>query len=303
MQTIQGICISIPEELICFKKATEAAIQEEKPISFDSHIEYEKNKAGQIECSKFYDSEGDLIKALYYKGNFVIKKCRYKNNKLNAVEEYDEQHILTKTYYDSSGNVESSYEYNYNRNGKTTSITKYTNGSEYCINYGYDDILRVSTREIVVNGKIVDFQRFRYDLFDRIVEYQDKNQKIHIHNISEKNELIYYTITDNIGNEISVTNFFDTKGTYFRTEIILNDHKMNIRDASYVDNIMLKKPYTTEDDIDLIISKLFSKDNCASTKRSGDTDITQDKICLSLKSTTLPISIRKRLLYNAVVNS
>lgn len=303
MQEIQSFCVSIPDDLLCYKKVSQIQENETSPIRINSQIEFEQNNCGQIECSKFYDSEGDLVKALYYNGTFVVKKCRYKNNKLNAVEEYDEHHILSKIYYDSYGEIESRLEYKYNRNGKTTSITKYKNDSEYSINYGYDDIQRVNTREIIVNGTIAEFQRFRYDILDRIVEYQDKNQKINISQYSEKNELIYYTITDKIGNIISVINYFDSLGKYIKTDICLNDHNMTIKDISYVDNIMLKKPYTTEDDIDLIISNLFGVKEYKSTKRHNNSDIVLDKIELSIKATTLPISIRKRLLYNIVVNS
>ena len=63
---------------------------------------------------------------------------------------------------------------------------------------------------------------------------------------------------------------------------------------------MLKKPYATEDDLDLIISNLMKPS--IQTQRVDDvlTKKTAGLIDSTIQVKTLPISIRKRVLFNIV---
>ena len=105
-----------------------------------------------------------------------------------------------------------------------------------------------------------------------------------------------------MNNEISVINHFNADG-YKKTDISLNGHTISITDRSYVDNIMLKKPYTSEDDLDLIISKMLNNNTSEFKTTRTKTDSLDDMINCSIQSRTLPISIRKRLLYNMSLNA
>ena len=78
---------------------------------------------------------------------------------------------------------------------------------------------------------------------------------INVHKVNPKNELVSYTITDVIGNRIIINNKFMCSD-YIGTDIELNDHKTSIKDISYVNNIMLKKPYATEEDLYYALSHL-----------------------------------------------
>lgn len=299
--TKESLCITIPEELLCYRKTSESS-PSKIFNSYEASVENITNENGQIECSKFFDEQGKIVKALCYSGSFVSKKILYNNEKVIQAEEYCENGISKKVFYNASGQIQSEFEYNYNKQGRIIAINKITSNSKICIKYGYDELQRVNSREITVNDEKVDFQKYRFDILDRVVGYQDKNQKIKIIQLSASNELIYYTITDKIGNEISVINYFDFSGKYLKTEISLNGHKIIIQDIGYVDNIMLKNPCTTEEDLDIIISNLFRKD-CTQTKRTNCNDISDERISINVHSTTLPISIRKRLLYNLAIGA
>ena len=297
------LCVSIPEELKCYKKSRPFENKIPPKLDFNSKIEVIKDDNGHVKCSKFYDEDGLISKILHYTGSLVTKKCRYKDNKLRQEEEYSQYGITSKISYDKDANIIAKLSYMYNKQGRITSISKLTGNMEYKVNYGYDDLQRVNSREIILNKETINHQKFRFDILDRVVEFQDKNQRIRIQQISPKNELIYYIITDRMGNEIYVTNYFgQSDNSYIKTDIILNGHKITLKDTSYVDNIMLKKPYTTEDDLDLIISNLF-KTEYQPTKRTNNNDNSNNVIDINIKMTTLPISIRKRLLYNLAVNS
>ena len=88
---------------------------------------------------------------------------------------------------------------------------------------------------------------------------------------------------------------------YEYTDLSLNGHTVRIKDRSYVDNVMLKKPYTTEDDLDFIISKLYGvKPLETATKRQNYGDISDETIQSKVSPNMLPISLRKRLLINSV---
>ncbi len=295
----QDFGISIPNELLCYKKVSQFSPQKITK-NYEARAELVKDSGGRILCTKMYNEKGEVTKVIYYKGAEISKKCYFNLGKLVQEEVLDLNRLVRKSFYDSSEQLICTYNYLYGKNGKVISISKIKDVTEITVKYGYDELQRINSREILINGKAVDSQHYRYDILDRIIEYKDKNQSIKVERISPKNELIYYTITDKIGNEISVKNNFDIDRIYKNTEISLNGHKITVSEVNYLDNIMLKKPYTNEDDLDIIISNLFNQNN-VQTKRSNNNDMLNEKIQLNIQATTLPISIRKRLLYNTLV--
>ena len=65
---------------------------------------------------------------------------------------------------------------------------------------------------------------------------------------------------------------------------------------------MLKKPYTSEDDLDLIIANLFSKSPSKIEKNKNLDKLSNDIINREIEIKVLPISIRKRVLYNQIIS-
>ena len=186
------------------------------------------------------------------------------------------------------------------KNNRITEICKESKKQKAVVKYEYDSIGRIISRTVVLNESHSFHQTYRYDILDRVIEYKDENQHIVVNNISKKNELLSYSITDKIDNEILVTNHFTELG-YINTEFTLNGHSTTVKDTSYVDNVMLKRPCANEDDLDLIISGLY---NCsANMPRNTDKEDIVRRNSMSLidkniELKTLPISIRKRVLYN-----
>ena len=62
---------------------------------------------------------------------------------------------------------------------------------------------------------------------------------------------------------------------------------------------MLKKPYATEDDLDIIISNLFTGMD-AVTQRPASSNNAMGLIDANIENRALPISLRKRALYNTL---
>ena len=117
--------------------------------------------------------------------------------------------------------------------------------------------------------------------------------------------LISYSITDKMGNETVVTNNF-MQEIYLNTTLVSNGQTNTIKDVSYVDNVMLKKPKASEDDLDLILSKLLAKSDNAINTINMNLSVNRKSIDLideNIKIKTLPISIRKRVLYNIAKQS
>lgn len=110
--------------------------------------------------------------------------------------------------------------------------------------------------------------------------------------------MISYVITDRMGNDITIENLFTERG-YAYTNITLNGHSSTVKDTSYVDNVMLKKPYTSEDDLDLIIANLFRGEKAMQAERENDAEKRSSSLIdKSIEFRALPISMRKRLLYS-----
>lgn len=286
------LSISIPEELTQYQKGyypQEEILSE----SFVSEVEVIKNQKGQIECVNYYQEE-ELIEQVVYNGFTIVAVNYYRENKLHLRIDIANNNVINKTYYRKNGSIYAEISFEYNKQNKITSIEKVKNNDVYYVKYGYDELDRVNSRKIFINSELVREQKYRYDILDRIVEYRDENQRIVVNNISNKNELISYTITDKIGNEISVINNFSEQ-EYTSTNLLLNGHTTHLKDESYVDNVMLKKPYTTESDLDLIIQNLLKPNDCV-TKRTNLNSV--NLIDKNIEVKILPISIRKRILYN-----
>lgn len=300
------LCITIPQELQQYTKSQEVTEQSErKKIAPDFGVKLVKDEQGNLKFAAYYSDLGELVKKIYYEGSSVSVIEHYRNNILYSQETYTEGKVTQNSKYNRLGEPVCTVLYVYDKKGQITSINKSTEGVSYEIEYGYDELMRVNSRIIKVDSKVVAEQTYRYDILDRVVHYRDMNQIIKVNKVNPNNELISYTITDNAGNVIQIANKFMCSD-YIGTEIDLNGHKATVSDKSYLDNVMLKKPFTSEDDLDFAISNIFippqklesALSPVGIAKRSSRTDITNLVISGNVKSIEkpLPISLRKRRL-------
>jgi hypothetical protein len=122
--------------------------------------------------------------------------------------------------------------------------------------------------------------------------YRDNNQTINVKEVGSNRKLISYVIQDRMHNDIYIYNLFEND-KYSKTEITLNGHKMFVRDISYVDNAMLRKPYTREDDLDFMMTNLFRQEDAPVKRQDEDSNVTNFKLNNCMQRPILPISIRK----------
>jgi len=291
--------LSVPDELAAFYKVTSPAARMSEKTNFDSDLVICRDARGCIASVKYFTPEKELLKEVFYKGESICKINQYRGKVLYSTTGYKDGLPVLKFIFQSSGHLAYSVEYEYKK-AKMTGIRKKCQGREIYVKYQYDDFERISHRSISLNNEQILQQSYRYDILDRIVEYKDNNQKIVVNKISKKNELISYVITDKMNNDIAVENHFTESG-YVNTDITVNGHCSQVKDTSYVDNVMLKKPYTSEDDLDLIIANLFRDEHSMQTSRNND-KYSGSMIEQSIEHRTLPISMRKRLLYSMAVN-
>lgn len=271
------LSISIPRELQKYTKFVKLLDnideQDSDQIKSNFGVKLIQDKSGNLVCTAYYDDTGELIKQIFYNGSSISSIKHFRNNLLYSEESFITGKITKKSLYNQSGNQICLITYQYNRSELITCIQKLADNLRYAVEYGYDDLLRVNSRTVKINGKILNRQMYRYDILDRIVEYKDDNQCITVHKVNQKNDLICYTIVDAVGNKIIVNNKFMCS-EYIGTEIELNDHKTTIVDKSYIDNIMLKRPFTSEDDLDFAVTnlmkipKICSQESCI-TKRDS----------------------------------
>ena len=243
------------------------------------------------DITDYFNIPQELIK-YYYSDNILLK------NKLQ-ISSYNTKLIRDKITYHKDSCIANTISYEYNKEEYLCTICKKLLNKEFLIKYEYDIFNRITEKSINFNGKQIAKQKYRYDVLDRVVEYEDNYKKILVNKISKKNELISYTITDRIGNVISVENHFADCG-YICTTLIVNGHSTSVNNSNYMDNVMLKKPYASEEDLDIIISNLFTSMETV-TQRTIDTNNAMKLIDANIKNRTLPISLRKRALYNTVV--
>ena len=253
------LCISIPEELQKFTKVvtfSDSYCETEK-IKKDFGVKILKDDSGNEVGTAYYSESGELIKKIIYHGSAVASIEHYRNNKLYSKENYDGGKLSRKRLYTPCGNLSATINYKYNSKEHITSIQKIADNLRYLVEYGYDELMRVNSRVLKINDKIINEQYYKYDILDRIVEYRDCNQQIIVHKVNQNNELVSYSITDAIGNRIIINNKYMCTD-YIGTEITLNEHKTTIKDKSYVNNLMLKKPFTSEDDLDFALTNLIN---------------------------------------------
>ena len=301
------IGISIPKELQQYKKNILIPEAEKTVIRTDFGVKVVKDKSGNPTHSEYYSDSGELLKKIFYNGSSISTIEHYRNSVLYSQEEYREGLLHRELTFSTYGEIVSTIKYSYNKNDKITAIKKSVNGNRYDVEYGYDDLNRVNSRTLKYNNEVIEEQYYRYDILDRIVEYRDRTQIINVNKINQNNDLISYVITDNAGNTIVVVNkFLCTE--YIGTELDLNGHKMTVHDRCYVDNIILKKPTTTKDDLDFAMSGVLKKfEETRSelmTKRVSKQDIIEkiidDKVD-SGEQNVLPINMRKLCLLKKAV--
>lgn len=294
------ISISIPSELKQFEKIVKVISSNDETEEFsknDFGVKLIKNDEGQVSEALYYSNTGDLLKKIFYSGSSIYRIEYYRDNKMRVLESYTMGKLLNKCIYDKFGQLYCTFNYEYHQKDLITSIKKIVKDKHYKVEYEYDDCNRINCRILILNSQILDTQKFKYDVIDRIIEYKDNNQEIKVEKINTNNELIKYTISDIIGNKIEIWNKF-LCSDYVGTEIELNGHKTSIKDRSYVDNVMLKRPYATEDDLDLAMSCILDKKQLMSVTRTNKQDISDSILKDRVNDNTLPISIRKLHLIN-----
>ena len=286
---------TIPEELVKYFNPDNA----EENLNFSSDIEVVRDSNGKISSLKLYSPDKELIKTLCYENSKIVLVNHFRQNLLYSSDRYNNELLIEKSVYRRNGALAYTINYEYNREKRLNRICKKALNRELLVGYRYDSFGRIIEKNISFNGKQRTKQEYSYDVLDRIVEYKDTKQKILVNKISQNNELISYTITDRINNVISVENHFADCG-YICTTLVVNGHSTTVNDTSYVDNVMLKKPFATEDDLDIIISNLFTGMDTA-TQRTGCDSNAMDIINNNIENRALPISLRKRALYNTLV--
>ena len=288
---------TIPQELVKYFHSDDALIEEN--LNFSSDIEVVRDSNGKISSLKFYSPDKELIKTLCYENSKIVLINNFRQNLLYSSDKYNNDLLIEKNVYRKNGSIAYTITYEYNREKRLNRICKKTLNRELLVGYRYDTFGRIIEKNISFNGKQTTKQEYRYDVLDRVVEYKDTKRKILVDKIGQNNELISYTITDRIGNVINVENHFADCG-YICTSLKVNGHSTSVNDASYVDNVMLKKPFATEDDLDIIILNLFTGMDTV-TQRTASEDNAMSLINNSIEIRTLPISLRKRALYNTLV--
>lgn len=302
MQTEIAKTVPIDLESSLFKNFSEEFILAEE--SYSPLIDENRDSAGRISSISYYNCDKELEKQIFYEGSNVSSIKYYSNNKLIMQKNYENTLLISKDVYNKYGRLIYSNYYEYGIYEKLISIKKCINGREVCIKYNYDSLDRIISRKIFLDDEICSFQEYSYDVLNNITRFKDDNQEIIVIK-NDNNKLISYSITDRIGNVLYITNRF-VKSVYVGTEIVSNGQKNSIKDFSYVDNVMLKKPRANEDDLDLIVSKLLSKNvlSLCNTDKTKTAEMhAQDIIDENIKIKTLPISIRKRILYNISMKS
>ena len=300
----KDFCIAIPEELYEYELGTEIEVPENKSLNInnDFGVRLIKDDKGKLICAAYYSDSGELIKKIFYDNYGIESIEHYRNNILYSHERYDNGVIKKKAKYDKCGNAICSIMFKYNKDKQIFSISKTVNTTTYEVLYGYDELKRVNSRTINIDNKACAEQIYRYDILDRVVEYRDYNQIIKVDKMNQKNELVCYVITDKRGNVIRITNKYLCSG-YLGTEINLNGHSTYVTDYSYTSNIILNKPFTSEDDLDFAISYIVKNNEKKSKNNKAKANIYADisnLIILNTNNNTkaelFPISIRKKAL-------
>lgn len=294
--------LKVPADLSAYYHVTNVINETSNSTDkFQSDLIICRNSSGCVSSVKYLTPEKELSKEVFYNNGQISKINYYRNGYLYSTEGYKDGYVALKFVFLKTGYLSHKYEYEHNKKGQIISICKKSQNQEILAVYKYDDFERIFCRKIYLNNEEVLEQHYVYDILDRIIEYKDNNQHIVIKKISNKNELLSYVITDKMNNDIIIENNITERG-YLCTNISVNGHCSVVKDSNYVDNVMLKKPYTSEDDLDLIIANLFCSSSSTQTNRTGNTEINSGNLInQNIEARVLPISMRKRLLYNNTV--
>lgn len=263
-----------------------------------------RDSYGRICSICYYNLKNELTKQVFYNGTSIKTIEHYYKNNLTLKEEFEDSKLINKKNY-YNGEIAYTINFLYNALHYIQKITKNEGREMTAIEYKYDTLNRIISRQIYNNNGLVSKQEYNYDVLNRIIYYSDENQQITVSNYSQKNELLNYAITDKIGNVIYVINHFSNSG-YIYTECSSKGNTLRLNDTSYVDNIMLKKPSATEEDLDLIISKLYYQNDTLNDFYEKSTSAGNNASKLidnTISQRALPISIRKRVLLSIASNS
>ncbi len=258
-------------------------------------VDVNRNDLGEIISVNYYLEEGDLEKQVFYENGEISKIRYYKDNKVIKLEDYVGGVNISSKKYDKKGNCIYQIKYTYDKYNRIVKISKIIKDREISVKYEYDEIGRIVLRKFYVDLSERFFQEYRYDILNNLVEYIDNNQHIIVENFMDE-KLLSYRIINSLSKETSITNNFKN-GKYQNTRIVSEEKDYTEVNVNYVDNIMMKKPFAKEEDLDLVISELISHDKgflCSSSRVNKTQDILDEYI----KLRALPISIRKCVLYN-----
>ena len=258
-----------------------------------------KDHWGRTVSENYYSKDDNsLIKEVFYMGKSIAKINYYKDEVLYKTEEFKEG-AASKILYNKHGGV--TYRIDYDKKNRIQNVIKYGD-NELSVTYEYDKSNRIIMIKSFINKLAVSTQFYVYDKLGRVVEYKDDNQVIKIADIGKGNGVASYTIIDNIGHETHVNNSFDEEG-YVSTEIVSGYETINVEEESCANNIMLKKPDLSENNLDTITSNLFKSVKSNNTNYAIILKRTSSKQTNNnMKSQVLPITIRKRFLYNLMLN-
>lgn len=272
--------------------------------TFNPLVEENRDFSGKIKSINYYNLDQEIEKQVYYDGNSISLIRYYSNGKLKYIEDFENDTLKSKSFYNSKGLKLYTISYKYSEFGNITNIQKNINDREICLAFKYDLLNRITERTIYLDNDKISTQSYSYDVLNRIITYKDDNQEIYVKKY-EDDMLISYSITDKMGNETVVKNNF-MQEIYLNTTLVSNGQINTIKDVCYVDNVMLKKPKASEDDLDLILSKLLVKSDNSINTINMNLSVNRKSINLideNIKIKTLPISIRKRVLYNIAKQS
>ena len=258
-------------------------------------VDVNRNDLGEIISVNYYLEEGDLEKQVFYENGEISKIRYYKDNKVIKLEDYVGGVNISYKKYDKKGNCIYQIKYTYDKYNRIVKISKIIKDREISVKYEYDEIGRIVLRKFYVDLSERFFQEYRYDILNNLVEYIDNNQHIIVENFMDE-KLLSYRIINSLSKETFITNNFKN-GKYQNTRIVSEEKDYTEVNVNYVDNIMMKKPFAKEEDLDLVISELISHDKgflCSSSRVNKTQDILDEYI----KLRALPISIRKCVLYN-----
>ncbi len=271
-------------------------------INGDTSTLFSYDSWGRVTSASYYSTNNQLIKQEFYVGEKLSKIDYYHKGVLYKTELYNAGIISSKIVYKKDGSE--AYCIKYNDSGRVKDIYAQKD-NKYLVSYEYDKYARIISRKWYINDTLKTVQMYCYDDLNRITEYKDNNQTIEVSEYGKKHELIAYTITDKIGNKIFIKNNFSESG-YVDSEITSGYEHFVIKDISYAHNIMLRKPRTSDDDLDFIIANLFNSEP-ATTNRTEFNDIisrtTPGLNKNSISPKVLPISIRKRVLYDLLAKN